>query len=123
MKFSHEKFEILPVNEINDTNLDIYYNAYVLVKGAPLSSPIDLTSKDLTLISNQTWITYNNQSNSFEVNTTNNSDAGIYTIVIVQSFAQYPEVKPFTTFNLTLIKSLDPNYVVTQKPPYFVLAP
>jgi hypothetical protein len=52
MKFSHEKFEILPVNEINDTNLDIYYNAYVLVKGAPLSSPIDLTSKDLTLISN-----------------------------------------------------------------------
>jgi hypothetical protein len=53
LKFSHEKFEILPVNEPNVTNkLEIYYNAYVLVKGASLSSPIDLTSKDLTLISN-----------------------------------------------------------------------
>ncbi len=45
-------FEILPLNQKFDTPLEIYFRAYILAKGATISGPIDLASKDLTSISN-----------------------------------------------------------------------
>jgi hypothetical protein len=45
-------FEILPLGQKFDTPLKIFYTAFISTQGISLSSPIDLESENLTLISN-----------------------------------------------------------------------
>ena len=83
-----------------------------------LPENLDLNSGSLIKIDNNWLISFEYDSNLMKIFTTLDQSAGVYTILLVQSFTNFPNVFPYSKFKVTI------NARVTTttgklKPPYF----
>jgi hypothetical protein len=87
-----------------------------LYTGNSLPRKIDVLCDCSTSISDLECISIDSSANTITIQTSNSNYIGSYTIVLVQTIKNFPDVKPNTSFNFRLIT--EP--VVTQStPPYF----
>lgn len=113
LRITYQAFKVLPTGYDAGPNT---VQAYIFT-GTSWPTYIDVTSKDLTQISGLTWIQFDASTDTFVISTTSSQFVGVYQIALVQSFANFVGVNPFTHFTIT-IKPV-PVAPVLNKPPFF----
>ena len=68
-------------------------------------------------ISNFSWITFKPDDKTLVVSTPDFDHCGYYSIVLIQSFEDFPDVNPYSRFYLDVRDT--PIITIVQKPPYF----
>jgi hypothetical protein len=90
--------------------------AYIFT-GSSWPTYIDLNSANMTQISGLSWIQFDSSARSLIISTSSSSYVGDYKIALVQSFANFAGVNPYTHFSLT-VKPMTVAPIMKQ-PPFF----
>ena len=83
---------------------------------------IDFSCDCLKNVKDLGWISFNPIESILTVQTTDTSIVGNKTIVLVQSFENFPDVNPFTSFNI-LVQMLPVKNAQNSEKPIFMPAP
>jgi hypothetical protein len=63
------------------------------------------------------WISLNSTNSQLTIQTSNKKNLGFHKIVLVQSFDDFPDVNPFTSFKIRIVPA--PDFAEQGLPPYF----
>ena len=75
--------------------------AYVFT-GQTLPKTLDMASAELTRAADYQWIHVDYVLNKVAIFATNGAFAGQYTVVLVQSFKDFPDVNPYSKFKVII---------------------
>jgi hypothetical protein len=92
--------------------------AYIFT-GSSWPTYIDLTSASLTQISELSWIQFDASARSLVISTSSSSFVGVYQIALVQIFANFADVNPYTHFSLTVSSAAVAVAPISRQPPFF----
>lgn len=92
------------------------YVEALVFPGTYLPTTINLTCNCFSKANDLDWINHNATNLQITVYTTNGRDAGSYLIVLVQYFENFTDVRPTSSFRVTIRPTL---VIQNNKPPYF----
>jgi hypothetical protein len=112
---TYDSFKVLP-NGYNAGASTV--EAYIFT-GSSWPTYIDLTSASLTQISGLSWIQFDASARSLVISTSSATLVGVYQIALVQIFANFAGVNPYTHFSLTVNSAAVAVTPILRQPPFF----
>jgi hypothetical protein len=114
IQYPYDPFHVEPASyQIGSSLIDSY-----IFTGVSLPEKLDLNCGCLIKLDNYGWISFDYDSSLMKIFTTLDASAGVYTILLVQSFSNFPNVFPYSKFKVTIVARAA-SLKGKLKPPYF----
>ena len=108
-EFQVHPYTVLPESFNGEEIVKNTKTAYFVSGKCDVPTTIDINDACLSLIPLESWLSYDQETFTFTVQTKNKYLLGTYKIIVVQNFLNFAQVVPFVFFTLTLEQVNEPH--------------